>query len=62
MRTLFKPDMTSATTGKSWRFMNIREKVFFAAKVAIMNVTFGRIYGHTVSPEAGNSTHQGTTL
>jgi hypothetical protein len=51
MRTLLKPDTMSATTGKAWKFMNIHEKVFFATKVGIMKVSFGRICGKTIAPE-----------
>jgi len=51
MSTLLKPDTTSATTGKAWKFMNIREKMFFATKIGIMVASFGWIFGNAIAPE-----------
>ena len=51
MGTLIKPDTTSATTGKAWKYMNAHEKVFFATKVGIMVASFGRICGNTIAPD-----------
>lgn len=51
MGTLLKPDTRSATTGKAWKFMNIREKMFFATKVGIMIASFGWIYGNAIAPD-----------
>lgn len=52
MDTLLKPDTISATTGKAWKFMTIREKMFFATKVGLMVVSFGWIYGNEIAPDA----------
>lgn len=52
MDTLLKPDTVSATTGKAWKFMSIREKIFFASKVGLMLASFGWIYGNAIAPEA----------
>jgi len=54
MGTLLKPDTTSATTGKAWKFMNIHEKMFFATKVGIMVASSGRICGNTIAPDQVN--------
>jgi len=51
MGTLLKPDTRSTTTGKAWKFMNIREKMFFATKVGIMLASFGWIYGNAIAPD-----------
>lgn len=51
MGTLLKPDTTSATTGKAWKFMNIPEKMFFATKVGLMVASSGRIYGNAIAPD-----------
>jgi len=51
MDTLLKPDTRSSTTGKAWKFMNVREKVFFATKVGIMVASFGWIYGNVIAPD-----------
>jgi hypothetical protein len=50
MSTLLKPAATTATT-KTWKGMNTREKMFFAAKLGIMFASFGWVYGNTLAPD-----------
>jgi hypothetical protein len=51
MGTFIKPDTTSATTGKAWKFMNNQEKMLFATKVGIMIASSGRICGNTIASD-----------